>query len=104
MHVCKIDIATGEWSDEFLSMLFGVRNSGATLVRGMRKLLLGLDLVESYIDDLIIFTKNRDTLLQVLVLCRLQHAHLAFSPTSACLVQNLLSFWIIWLLVAIALR
>ena len=64
-------------------MPFGMKNSGATMVRGMRKLLHGLDHVESYIDGLIIYTKNWDTHLQVLdeSLCRLQLAHLTDRPT-----------------------
>ena len=33
---------------EFLRMLFGMKNSGATLVRGMRKLLQDMDNVECY--------------------------------------------------------
>ena len=82
-----------------------MKNSGTTLVRGMRKLLQGLDYVESYIDDLIVYTKNWDTHLQQLdeLLRRLQQAHLAVRPTSACLARNAWSFWVIWLM-AIALR
>ena len=68
---------------EFLRMLFRMKNSGATLVRGMRKLLPDLDHVESYIDDLFVYTKDWDTHLQVLdkLLCRLQQARLAVRPT-----------------------
>ena len=48
----------------------------------MRKLLQGLDHVESYIDS-IVHTKDWDIHLQVLdeLLCRLQQAHLAVTPT-----------------------
>ena len=60
-----------------------MKNSGATLVRGMRKLLHGLDHVESYIDDLIVYTKDWDTNLQMLdeLLRRLQQARLAVRST-----------------------
>ena len=51
---------------EFLRMPFGMKNYGATLVRGMRKLLYDMDNVERYIDDLIVYTKNWATHLQVL--------------------------------------
>ena len=40
---------------EFLRMPFEMKNSGATLVRGIRKLLQDMDNVECYIDDLIVY-------------------------------------------------
>ena len=60
-----------------------MKNSRATLVREMRKLLQGLDHVESYIDNLIDYTKDWATYLQVLdkLFRRLQEAHLAVRPT-----------------------
>ena len=60
-----------------------MKNSGATLVRGMKKLLQGHDHGESYVDDLIVYTKNWDTHQQVLkkLLRRLQQAHLSVRPT-----------------------
>ena len=79
----KTAFVTGDGCYEFVRMPFGVKNSGATLVHEMRKLLHGLDHVESYIDDLIVYTKSWDTHLQVLdeLLCRLQQAHLTVWPT-----------------------
>ena len=44
---------TPDGSYEFMRMPFGMKNSEATLVRGMRKLLQDMDNVECYIDDLI---------------------------------------------------
>ena len=59
-----------------------MKNSEATLVRGMRKLLQGLNHVESYIDDLIVYTKDWYTHMQVLdELRRLQQSRLAVRPT-----------------------
>ena len=43
-----------------------MKNSGAILVRGMMKLFQGLDHVESYIDDLIIYTKDWNNHLEML--------------------------------------
>ena len=47
--VHKTAFVTPDGRYEFLRMPFGMKNSGATLVRGMRKILSGLDNVESYI-------------------------------------------------------
>ena len=62
----KTAFVTEDGCYEFLRMSFGMKNSGATLVRGMRKLLHGFDHVESYIDNLIVYTKDWDSSLRVL--------------------------------------
>ena len=79
----KTAFVTGDGCCEFLRMPFGMKNSGATLVRGMRKLLQGLDHVESYVDDLIVNIKDWDTHLQVLdrLLRRLQQARVGVRLT-----------------------
>ena len=41
-----------------MKMSFGIKNSGATLVREMRKLLEELDHLERYINDFVIYTKD----------------------------------------------
>ena len=66
-------------------MPFGMKNSGATLVRGMRKLLHDMDNVECYIDDLIVYTKDWATHLQVLdkLLEKLRKAGLVIRPTKS---------------------
>ena len=51
---------------EFLRTSFGMKNYGAMLVRNMRKLLQDMDNVECCIDDLIVYTKDWATHLQVL--------------------------------------
>ena len=65
-------------------MPFGMENSGATLVRGMRKLLQDMDNVECCIDDLIVYTKDWVTHLQVLdkLLEKLRQAGLVIRPTT----------------------
>ena len=102
--VHKTAFMTGDVCYEFLKMSFVMKNSGATMVHGIRNLLQGFAHVESYIDDLIIYMKDWDTHLQVL-----NELHIGCnkriwrsSRQSACLAQNLSGFWVIWL-VAIAL-
>ena len=100
----KTAFVTGDGCYEFLRMPFCIKNSGAMLVRGMRKLLHGFDHVESYIDDLIVYTKDWDTHLQVLDehLRRLQQARLAVRPTK-CLFGSKSVEFLGHLLVAIVL-
>ena len=64
-------------------MPIGMKNSGATLVRGMRKLLQDMDNVECYIDDLIVCTKDWATHLQVFdkLLEKLRQAGSVIRPT-----------------------
>ena len=62
----KTAFVTPDGCYEFLRMPFEMKNSGATLVRGMRKLLQDMDNVECYIDDLIVYTKDWATHLRVL--------------------------------------
>ena len=49
-----------------LKMPFGMVNSAATLVRAMRKLLAGLENVDSYIDDILIHTRTWEEHIQAL--------------------------------------
>ena len=81
--VPKTAFVTPDGCYEFLRMPFGMKNSGATLVRGMRQLLSGMEHVDSYIDDLIIYTEDWDSHLQVLeeLLSRLEKANLSARPT-----------------------
>ena len=41
---------------EFTRMPFGIVNSGATLVRGLRTILEGMPGVGNYIDDIVIYS------------------------------------------------
>ena len=64
-------------------MPFGMKNLGATLVRGLRMLISDLENVDSYIDDLIVYTEDWDIHIRVLdeLMNRLQQANLAARPT-----------------------
>ena len=56
--VPKTAFVTPDGCYDFLRMPFGMKNSGATLVRGIRRLLSGMDCVSSFIDDLIVYTED----------------------------------------------
>ena len=53
--VYKTEFVTPDGQNEFLRMPFGMVNSGAALVRGLKKVLEGLSGVGSYIDDIVIY-------------------------------------------------
>ena len=79
----KTTFVTPDGCYEFLRMPFGIKNFGATLVRGMGKLLQDMDNVECYIDEPIVYTKEWATHLQVLdkLLEKLRQAGLVIRPT-----------------------
>ena len=85
----KTAFVTPDGCSEFLRMPFGMKNSGATLVCGMRKLLQDMDNVECYIHDLIVYTKDWATHLRVLdkLLEKLRLAGLVIRPTT-CVVGS----------------
>ena len=78
----KTAFVTSNGCYEFLRMPFRMKNSGATLVHGTRKLLQDMDNVECYIDDLIVYTKDCATHLQVLdkLFEKLKQASLVIRP------------------------
>ena len=64
--IYKTAFITPDGTYEFLHMPFGMVNPGATLVKGMTKLLCGLRGVTSYIDDILIHTVTWEDHLLVL--------------------------------------
>jgi hypothetical protein len=54
----KTAFVTPDGSYEFLKMPFGMMNSAATLVRGIRKMLSGMNCVVSFIDDILVHSKT----------------------------------------------
>ena len=93
-NVPKIAFVTPDGCYEFLRMPFGMTNSGATLVRGTRQLLLGMDHVSSYIDDLIVYTEDWESHLRALeeLLGRLQRVNLGERPTKCLFGTKLVDF------------
>ena len=71
-----------------------MKNSGATLVRGLKMLISDLENVDSYIDNLIVYTKDWDTHIRVLdeQMNRLQQANLTACPTKCVLGAKSVEF------------
>lgn len=68
---------------EFLRMPFGMVNSGATLIRGMRKLFAGMSNVDHCVDDILIHTVTWDQHVKTVheVVRRLARARLTAQPS-----------------------
>ena len=81
--IAKTAFVTPDGRYEFRRMPFGMKNSGATLVPGMRKILKDMDNVESYIDDLLIFTDSWEAHVKTVeeLLSKLQRANLTAKPS-----------------------
>ena len=68
-------------------MPFGMVNSGATLVRGLKEVLEGLSGVGSYIDDIVIYSDSWEEHLRTLkeLFGRLRRARITARPTKCLL-------------------
>ena len=79
----KTAFVTPDGNYKFIRMPSGMKNSGATLVRGLRMLISNLENVDSYFDDLIVYTEDWDTRIRVLdeLMNGLQQANLTAHPT-----------------------
>ena len=75
-------------SYEFVRMPFGMNNCG------IRKILTAMNDVESYIDDLIVHTKDRKTHLEVLdeLFGRLREANLTARPSKCVIATKSVEF------------
>lgn len=90
----KTAFVTPDGHYEFLKMPFGMVNSGATLVRGMRQMLEGLDGADSYIDDIIVHTNTWEDHLKVLqtLLGRLRDAGFTVRPSKCQIGERSIEF------------
>ncbi|XP_078492084.1 uncharacterized protein LOC144747728 [Ciona intestinalis] len=79
----KTTFVTPDGCYEFCKMPFGMKNSSATFVRGMRKLLEGMANVEHYIDDVIVHTRTWNEHVATLeeLFKRLAKANITARPT-----------------------
>ena len=85
--VYKAALVTPDGQYEFTRMLFGMVNSGATLMRGLRKILEGTPGVRSYIDDIVIYSDSWKDHLRTLkeLFGRLWKARITARPTKCLL-------------------
>ena len=81
--VHKTAFVTPDGQYEFTRMPFGIVNSGATLVRGLGKILEGMPGVGSYIDDIVIYSDIWEDHLRTLkeLFGRLRKARITARPT-----------------------
>ena len=92
--VHKTAFVTPDGQYEFMRMPFGMVNSGATLVRGLRKILEGMPGVGSYIDDIVIYSDSWEDHIKTLkeLFSRLRKARITARPTKCLLGASRMEF------------
>ena len=92
--VHKTAFVTPDGQYEFTRMLFGLVISGATLVRGLRKILEGKPGVRSYIDDIVIYSDSWEDHLRMLkeLFGSLRKARITARPTKCLLGASRMEF------------
>ena len=92
--VHKTAFVTPDGQYEFTRMLFGMVNSGATLVRGLRKILEGMPGVRSYVDDIVIYSDSSEDHIKTLkeLFGRLRKARITARPTKCLLGASRMEF------------
>ena len=92
--VHKTAFVTPDGQYEFTRMLFRMVNSGATLVRGLRKILEGMPGVGSYIDDIVIYSDSWEDHIKTLkeLFGRLRKARITARPTKCLLGASRMEF------------
>nr|XP_006823664.1 PREDICTED: uncharacterized protein LOC100372741 [Saccoglossus kowalevskii] len=90
----KTAFVTPDGTYEFLKMPFGMMNSGATLVRGVRKMLSGMCKVVSYVDDILVHTitwcEHITTLKELF--SRMADAQLTARPSKCIIASDVIDF------------
>ena len=92
--VHKTAFMTPDGQYEFTRMPFGMVNSGATLVRGLRKILEGMPRVGSYIYDIVIYSDSWEDHIRTLkeLFGRLRKARITARPTKCLLGASRMEF------------
>ena len=92
--VHKTAFVTPDGQYEFTRMPFGMVNSGATLVRGLRKILDAMPGVGSYVDDIVIYSDSWEDHIKTLkeLFGRLRKARITARPTKCLLGASRMEF------------
>ena len=92
--VHKTAFVTPDGQYEFTRMPFGMVNSGATLVRGLRKILDGMPGVGSCVDDIVIYSDSWEDHIRTLkeLFGRLRKARITARPTKCLLGASRMEF------------
>ena len=92
--VHKTAFVTPDGQYEFTRMTFGMVNSGATLVRGLRKILEGMPGDGSYVDDIVIYSDSWEDHIKTLkeLFGRLRKARITARPTKCLLGASRMEF------------
>ena len=93
-EVHKTAFVTPDGQYQFTRMHFGMVNSGATLVRGLKKILEGMPGVGSYIDDIVIYSDSWEDHIRTLkeLFGRLRKARITARPTKCLLGASRMEF------------
>ena len=94
VHRTCTAFVTPDGQFEFTRMPFGMVNSGATLVRGLRKILEGMPGVRSYIDNIVIYSDSWEDHLRMLkeLFGRVRKAQITAQPTKCLLGASRMEF------------
>ena len=92
--VHKTAFVTPDGHYEFLKMPFGLVNASATLVRNIRQILGDFENVDTYIDDIIVYTEDWESHVQTLrqVFKKLEEFNLTVKPTKCILGETTIDF------------
>ena len=90
----KTAFVTPDGQYEFTRMPFGMVNSGATLVRGLRKILEGMPGTGSYVDDIVMYSESWEDHIRMLqeLFGRLRKAKITARPTKCLLGASRMEF------------
>ena len=93
-NVYKTAFVTPDGQYELKRMPYGMVNSGATLVRGLRKILEGMPGVGSYIGDIVIYSDRWEDHIRTLkeLFGRLRKAGITARPTKCLLGASRMEF------------
>ena len=90
----KTAFVTPDGHYEFIRMPFDLMNASATLVKCLKDILVGIENVSTYTDDIIIHTKTWESHLETLnqVLTRINDANMTVKPSKCTFGETIMEF------------